>query len=190
VRLPGLQAAWRAEGDVTVAAWLAVALGELGDREAKAALPGLVDRAGEIDDELRAHAALARARFAAVPPIGDLALALHRASDVNLRCALMHALARAGTPAAGATLVGEYEPVRSRICCAEALATLHDPATLPFILDRLAGEPYSIVQAALVRALGRIGDRRAIEALRSLRAASPEVELVRAVDDVLADLDS
>jgi HEAT repeat protein len=84
----------------------------------------------------------------------------------------------------------EYEPVRSRICCAEALATLHDPATLPFIVDRLAGEPYTLVQTALVRALGRIGDRRAVAALRALRASSAEADLVRAIDAVLADFDS
>ena len=83
-----------------------------------------------------------------------------------------------------------YGAVRSRLCCAEALATLHDPATLPFIVERLADEPYTLVQAALVRALGRIGDRRAVAALRSLRASSPEAELVRAIDAVLAGFES
>ncbi len=189
-RLPLLKAAWEREDDAAVGAWLAVALAEVGDRAARAAIPALVDKVHDADEDLRAHAALARARFAPATPVEDLATALSRVSDVNLRCALMHALAQHGSRRGGAALLREYEPVRSRICCAEALATLHDPATLPFILDRIAAEPYTLVQSALVRALGRIGDRRAVAALRALRASSPEADLVRAIDAVLADFDS
>ena len=187
-RLPELRSAWGEEEDATVKAWLAVALGELGDRAARAALPSLVDAAEDRDDELRARGALARAGLQDDSAVTELAETLPRVSDVNLRCALMQALAKLGTPLAASTLVSEYDVVRSRICCATALSTLRDPSTLPFMLERLPDEPYTIVQTALVRALGLIGDRRAIPVLQSIRAATPEVELVQAIDAALTEM--
>jgi HEAT repeat protein len=101
---------------------------------------------------------------------------------------LMHALAHWPTPLTGATLIGEYDVIRSRVCCAEALARLGDPATVPFLLSRVIDEPYITVQTALVRALGRIRDPAAIPALQQLRSATPEVNLAEVVDLVLRDL--
>lgn len=183
-----LQVAWLAETDVVVKAWLAVALSETGDAEARAALPTLTDAVAETDDELRAHAALSRARNAGTRATSDLAGVLPRITDVNLRCALMHALATTGSPVAVEALLAGYDNVRSRICCAEALSTLRDRSTLPFIVGRLPEEPYINVQLALVRALRAIGDRGAIPVLEALRDSTPEALLIQTIDGALAHI--
>jgi arylsulfatase A-like enzyme len=188
-RASELRRAWSTEADPAVKAWLSVALAAIGDVAARAALPALVDGAEDTDGELLGEAALARDRMADERAASDLATALPRVADVNLRCALMHALAKWRTPAAAAALLGGYDVIRSRICCATALSTLRDPSTVPFMLARLPDEPYTVVQTALVRALGAIGDRSALPVLRSLRDATPEAELAQAIDGVLGELE-
>jgi HEAT repeat protein len=189
-RASELRRAWTAEADPAVKAWLSVALAAIGDVAARAALPALVDAAEDEDGELLGQAALARDRMEDERAATDLATALPLVADVNLRCALMHALAKWRTPAAAAALLGEYDVIRSRICCATALSTLRDPTTVPFMLARLPDEPYTVVQAALVRALGVIGDRSAVPVLRSLRDATVETELAQVIDGVLRELES
>jgi arylsulfatase A-like enzyme len=183
-----LRSAWTTEADPVVKSWLALALTDLGDVAARTSLAAVVPEAAATDPELGAHLALARARVKGTVAVPDLAAALRRATDVNLRCGLMHALAQWPTPLTGATLIGEYDVIRSRVCCAEALARLGDPSTVPFLLSRVIDEPYITVQTALVRALGRIRDPAAIPALQQLRSATPEVNLAEVVDLVLRDL--
>ena len=166
-----------------------MSLSALGDLAARKALPRLVTAAAEEDDDLLAHAALARARLSDPDAPVALAAALHRVGDVNLRCAVMHALAKERTPLAARALLESYDTIRSRICCATALHTLRDPSTLPFILEHLAAEPYTTVQVALIRALGTIGDPTALPTLRSLREVSSEAEVMHAIDAILPALE-
>ncbi len=64
--------------------------------------------------------------------------------------------------------------VRSR--AVEQLAAVHDTAVVPFFLRILDGVP-PLLQLAVVRALGTLGDPQAIEPLKRLQAdAEPEVQ--------------
>jgi hypothetical protein len=185
---PRLRESWSAEADPGVKAWLAAAAGRAGDERARLALPQVVASAGEPDAELTALAALAR--DADDPAAAsELGAALAGVADVNLRCALMRALVARRPPEAGAILQREYEVIRSRICAAEGLARLRDPATVPFLLSRVAGEPYTTVQAALVRALGELRDARAVPTLRHLRGRTSEPALLLVVDAALSALE-
>jgi HEAT repeat protein len=133
-------------------------------------------------------AALARAP-ADPSTTSALSAALADAADVNLRCALMRALVSLRPLEAAPILQREYDVVRSRICAAEGLARLRDPSTLDFILSRLASEPYTTVQAALVRTLGALRDARAVPPLRQLRDRTTEPDLRVLVDAALKTLE-
>jgi arylsulfatase A-like enzyme len=183
-----LRESWTAETDPVVKAWLAAAASRAGDELARRALADVVAASGERDAELAALAALAR-DAGAPTAADDLGAALSRVADVNLRCALMRALVTRRPLEAGPILQREYEVIRSRICAAEALARLRDPATIPFMLSRVADEPYTTVQAALVRALGELRDARAVPTLRHLRGRTSEPELLLVVEAALAALE-
>jgi arylsulfatase A-like enzyme len=183
-----LRERWAAEADPVVRAWLAAAASRAGDEPARRALAAVVEGVREPDPELAAFAALAG--DAANPAAArELGAALAGVADVNLRCALMRALVAHHPSEAGPILQREYEVIRSRICAAEALVRLRDPSTIPFMIERVAEEPYTTVQAALVRALGNLRDTRAIPVLRHLRGRTSEPELLAVVDAALATLE-
>jgi arylsulfatase A-like enzyme len=186
--LPRLREGWRAEADPLVKAWLAAAASRAGDDQARAALPEVVAATTAPDPDLAAMAALARAP-ADPSTTSALSAALADAADVNLRCALMRALVSLRPLEAAPILQREYDVVRSRICAAEGLARLRDPSTLDFILSRLASEPYTTVQAALVRTLGALRDARAVPPLRQLRDRTTEPDLRVLVDAALKTLE-
>jgi arylsulfatase A-like enzyme/HEAT repeat protein len=146
-------------GDGVLRAWAATALATLGDPEALAQVTSQIPRLASTNEpELASRAALALA--GAGHPAGPTALiaALARETDVNLRCRLVAALGRARDPRVAEVLLAAYAEVRSRVCVARALAPAlrnptHAAAVRAFLLERMRDEPYSMVRAAVARAL-------------------------------------
>lgn len=168
-----LAALSRSDPDAQVRLWSAVALVSLWDSRSVADLVPELPPAC-VDPELVARRALALAAASAFGSVDGLSRALDDLEDVSLRCEVVLALGRSGDPAALPALMAAYDHVRSRPCVARALGRLARREALPFIVSRLPTEPYVTVQAELVAAVARIGDPRAVGALRELLATAPE----------------
>jgi hypothetical protein len=81
---------------------------------------------------------------------------------------------------------------RIRVQSAQSLGRIREPSTVPALIDALA-DPHPAVRTAVAQALGRIGDRRALESLRALAAGSDQPgvvvqqaeQAIRQIQDIL-----
>ena len=173
---PGvLSRAEAGETDTLTKAWLLVALVKRGERSAAGALQEILPQTLPVRDaggELFSTGVLALSNGGHRPPADLIERALETTDDVESSCDLLHAAARGPRDSARRLLFQHYEPVRTRICCAEAIGHLADPLTVSFILDRLADETYAPVQLRLIAALRRIG---LASVAPRLAALAPEV---------------
>ncbi|HUS65863.1 MAG TPA: sulfatase-like hydrolase/transferase [Kofleriaceae bacterium] len=172
--IAGLWAAAR-DGEATVAAEAAIALGELGDPRAGTQLVALLDRP---TTRRRAALALGRLRDArAVPALAEAT------ADIQLplrRHALHYLGLLGGAEAAPIVMARARDDLAVRTDAYLALgriaARTGDPAAAAFLADRLADEPYEDARANLAWAVGLSGpraDARALPRLVRLAAAEP-----------------
>lgn len=184
---PALSRAAR-DPDPLVGDWASVGALRAGDQ---AAVPR-VRRA--VDDRaapalLRVHAAMALAKRGDSAGVDVLAGALDDCEDRVLLCRLiilqLGALKdRRAVPA----LVKHLPEVQNRREMVDALGEIGDPAAIPPLIERLAGDEYVPVRAQAARALARIGRPEAVPALERAVREDTEASVVSAAKDALETL--
>ncbi len=133
-------------------------------------------RRPDLPPRLRRQALLAQARAGkreAARPLGDLLSS--REINVYQRIQVINALGKLGDAAATPSLITQLAPLRTRLWAIKALGRVKARSAVTRLTRALQRDRFTSWRKAAARALGRIGDARAVPALQ--RAVSQELEI-------------
>ncbi|MHB0870664.1 MAG: HEAT repeat domain-containing protein [Chloroflexota bacterium] len=169
--------------DVGIAEAAIHALGELGDPRAIEPLFALLDARHWQPDRLRSAAFSALARFENAPIesfVGRLA-----EKDGSARRAALAMLRQVTDPGAVPWLISLLGNQAAGVDAAKALAKIGEPALAPLIAA--LASPKDSVRCATARALGGLGDRRAVSSLLD-RLGDPEQRVISAAAEAVGQM--
>ena len=151
----------------------AIALGNLGDPLARRALTAVVV-GSESPTRLRAAIALSRLRDRAAAPV--LIEALGGSASIAERMGAIRGLGRVGDASAVEPLLSlGRADARYRYYAATALGAIGDRRAVGPLLEMLDQPNRTTIRDSLVRALGRLGDPRALPKLAALLRDDPDL---------------
>ncbi len=151
--------------DPGVAVQACVGAAQVGDPNCLGTLPGHLSRP-DLPPAMRRSALLAQAHAGLRSATLELIQTLESEDDLYGRLDIIRALGRLGDPAAAAVLIKQLGPLRTRYHAVVALGRIRARSAVSALGKLLPSDRFVSLRRAAARALGSIGDRRAVAALR------------------------
>jgi len=180
LRAPGARDALiKASGDsdpgVAIQATIGAAL--LGDPQSLTRLGPLLGRP-DLPPSLRRDAMLALARSEDRSVTLDLGRYLDAAKGIYERIEIIEAMGQLKDPRTTGPLLRQMQTLRTKLAAIDALGLIRATTAVPTLIQILQTERFVSWRRAAARALGRIGDRRAVGALQHAVHTDLEADVV------------
>jgi len=169
----------RASGDVEPGVQIQATIGAalLGHRPSLTRLGDLLRRP-DLPPVLRRDALLAQARAKDRRATAGLVRYLAGSEEVYERIEIIETLGELGDPTAAPALIGQLKTLRTKLAAIGALGLVKATVALPQLVRCLREDRFVSWRGAAARALGRIGDKRAIDPLRQAVRSDLEADVV------------